>query len=155
MRLNQMFKIEFLNENLLSNAKADVLEELIGVLIKSGLKIDKAKAIDVLQQREKLGSTGIGDGVAIPHGKIADIHELVVVFGRSYKGIDFNASDGKPVHLFFLLLAPENSTGQHLKALARISKMLKTPNFRKKLIDAESTSDLYKAIVEQDESCPV
>lgn len=150
-----MFKIEFLNENLLSNTKADVLAELINVLISSGLKIDRAKAIDVLQQREKLGSTGIGDGVAIPHGKISELSDLVVAFGRSKNGIAFDAIDGKPVYLFFLLLAPENSTGQHLKALAKISKMLKTPNFRKKLIDAKSTSDLYKVIVEQDESCPL
>ena len=155
MRLDQVFKIEFLNENLTSNTKTDVLEELISVLINSGLKIDRAKAIDVLQQREKLGSTGIGDGVAIPHGKVSELHELIVAFGRSKKGIAFDAIDGKPVHLFFLLLAPENSTGQHLKALAKISKMLKTPNFRKKLIDARTTSDLYKAIIEQDESCPV
>jgi nitrogen PTS system EIIA component len=155
MRLDQIFKIEFLNDNLLSNTKADVLAELINVLIKSGLKINSAKAIDVLQQREKLGSTGIGDGVAIPHGKTSDINELVVAFGRSRKGIAFDAIDGKPVHLFFMLLAPENSTGQHLKVLAKISKMLKTPNFRKKLIDARTASDLYKVIVEQDESCPV
>lgn len=155
MRLDQIFKIEFLNENLLSENKMDVLAELINVMIKNGLKIDRAKAIDVLQQREKLGSTGIGDGVAIPHGKVSDLQELVVAFGRSKKGIAFDAIDGKPAHLFFLLLAPESSTGQHLKALAKISKMLKTPNFRKKLIDAKSTSDLYRAIVEQDESCPV
>lgn len=151
MRLDQMFKIEFLNDNLLSHAKKEVLGELIGVLISSGLKIDKDKALDVLLQREKLGSTGIGDGVAIPHGKIGDIQDLIVVFGRSRAGVDFESVDGKPAHLFFLLLAPENSTGQHLKALARISKMLKTPNFRKKLMDAKSTTDLYKAIVEQDE----
>lgn len=155
MRLDQIFKIEFLNENLSSNTKIDVLAELINVLINSGLKIDRTKAIDVLQQREKLGSTGIGDGVAIPHGKVSDLRDLVVAFGRSRRGIDFDAIDGKPVHLFFLLLAPENSTGQHLKALAKISKMLKTPNFRTKLIDAKTTGDLYKAIVEQDESCPV
>jgi nitrogen PTS system EIIA component len=155
MRLDQIFKIEFLNENLLSDTKIDVLAELINVLIASGLTIDRAKAVDVLQQREKLGSTGIGDGVAIPHGKVSDLHDLVVAFGRSRKGIAFDAIDGKPVHLFFLLLAPENSTGQHLKALAKISKMLKTPDFRKKLIDAKSTSDLYRAIVEQDEFCPV
>ena len=132
-----------------------MLAELINVLIQSGLKIDRTKAIDVLQQREKLGSTGIGDGVAIPHGKVPDLSELVVAFGRSREGISFDAIDGKPAHLFFLLLAPENSTGQHLKALARISRMLKTPDFRRKLLDADTTSDLYKAIIEQDESCPV
>ncbi len=155
MRLDQMFKIDFLSENLLSDSKAGVLAELINVLIASGLALNRSKAIDVLQQREKLGSTGIGDGVAIPHGKVSDLQDLVVAFGRSKKGVDFDAIDGKPVYLFFLLLAPENSTGQHLKALAKISKMLKTPNFRKKLIDAKTKSDLYKAIVEQDESCPV
>ncbi|MBP7342344.1 MAG: PTS sugar transporter subunit IIA [Syntrophaceae bacterium] len=154
MRLDQIFKSEFLSEKPTANTKADVLAELINVLIASGLTIDRVKAIDVLQQREKLGSTGIGDGVAIPHGKVSDLQDLVVAFGRSKTGIAFDAIDGKPVHLFFLLLAPENSTGQHLKALAKISKMLKTPNFRKKLLDAKSKSDLYKAIVEQDESCP-
>ena len=155
MRLDQMFKIEFLNENLLSNTKQEVLAELINPLIASGLKIDRARAIDILQQREKLGSTGIGDGVAIPHGKVSDLNEMVVAFGRSQQGIVFDAIDGKPVQLFFLLLAPEHSTGQHLKALAKISKMLKTPNFRKKLIDAKTKTDLYQAIVLQDESCAV
>ncbi|NLN39383.1 MAG: PTS sugar transporter subunit IIA [Smithella sp.] len=153
MRLDQIFKTEFLVESLASSNKRDVLGELIEVMIESGLKIDSAKAIDVLLQREKLGSTGIGEGVAIPHGKVSDLQELVVAFGRSKKGIDFDAIDGKPVHLFFLLLAPEGSTGQHLKALARISKMLKTPNFRKTLLEAETRNDLYKAIVEQDETC--
>ena len=155
MRLDQIFKTEFLVESLTSGNKKDVLGELIDVMIKNGLKINSDKAIDVLLQREKLGSTGIGEGVAIPHGKVSDLQELVVAFGRSKKGIDFDAIDGKPVHLFFLLLAPESSTGQHLKALARISKMLKTPNFRKTLLEAETRNDLYKAIVEQDESCSV
>ena len=155
MRLDQMFKIEFLNDHLSSHTKTDVLTELVTVLIESGLPIDRTKAIDVLQQREKLGSTGIGDGVAIPHAKVPDLQELVVAFGRSREGIAFDAIDGKPVQLFFLLLAPENSTGQHLKALAKISKMLKTPDFRKKLIDAKTKGDLFKTIVEQDESCPV
>lgn len=155
MRLDQIFKMEFLNENLLSDTKEGVLAELINILIESGLKIDRARAIDVLQQREKLGSTGIGDGVAIPHGKVSELQDMVIAFGRSRRGIAFNAIDGKPVRLFFLLLAPEHSTGQHLKALARISKMLKTPNFRKTLIDAKTKNDLYKAIVEQDASCPL
>lgn len=155
MRLDQMFKIEFLHENLSATAKKDVLTELVSVLVANGQKIDAAKAVDVLLQREKLGSTGIGDGVAIPHGKISDLNDLVVIFGRSQKGIDFDAIDGKPTHLFFLLLAPEHSTGQHLKALAKISKMLKTPNFRRKLIEAKTKTDLFKIIIEQDESCSV
>lgn len=155
MRLDQIFKMEFLSENLLSDTKEGVLAELINLLIGSGLKIDRAKALDVLQQREKLGSTGIGDGVAIPHGKVSELQDMVIAFGRSRRGVSFDAIDGKPVQLFFLLLAPEQSTGQHLKALARISKMLKTPNFRKTLVDAKTRTDLYKAIVEQDASCPL
>jgi PTS system, fructose subfamily, IIA component len=155
MQMDQILKIGFLNENMLAKTKAEALEELVNALIKGGLRLDCAKVIEVLQQREKLGSTGIGDGLAIPHGKISSLNEIVVAFGRSKKGVDFDSLDGKPVHIFFLLLAPENSVGQHLKALARISKMLKTANFRKKLIETELKSDLYKLIIEQNETCPL
>ena len=155
MQMDQILKIGFLNENMLAKTKAEALDELVHTLIKGGLKLDSAKVIEVLQQREKLGSTGIGDGLAIPHGKISSLDEIVVAFGRSKKGVDFDSLDGKPVHIFFLLLAPENSVGQHLKALARISKMLKKANFRQKLIETESKSDLYKLIIEQNETCPL
>jgi nitrogen PTS system EIIA component len=155
MQMDQILKIGFINENMLAKTKAEALEELVNALIKGGLRIDCAKVIEVLQQREKLGSTGIGDGLAIPHGKISNLDEIVVAFGRSKKGVDFDSLDGKPVHIFFLLLAPENSVGQHLKALARISKMLKTANFRQKLIETDSKSDLYKLIIEQNEKCPL
>lgn len=153
MQMDQIFKIGFLNENMLAKTKTEALEELVNALIKGGLKLNCAKVIEVLQQREKLGSTGIGDGLAIPHGKISSLDEIVVSFGRSKKGVDFDSLDGKPVHIFFLLLAPENSVGQHLKALARISKMLKKANFRQKLIETDSKSDLYKLIIEQNETC--
>jgi PTS system nitrogen regulatory IIA component len=155
MRLDQIFKKEYLSDHLSAKTKKGALAELVNILVEGGVKLDVEKAVEILQQRENLGSTGIGDGVAIPHGKISDIKELVVAFGRSKDGIDFGAIDGKPVHIFFLLLAPDNSAGQHLKALAKISKMLKTVNFRKKLSEATSTSDLYKLIVEQDESYPL
>jgi len=155
MRLDQILKIEYINDNLQARNKDEVLTELTETITKGGLKIDTANIIDVLQQREKLGSTGIGDGVAIPHGKIGALEELIVSFGRSKAGVSFDSMDGKPVHLFFLLLAPENSSGQHLKALAKISKMLKAGNFRKKLMEAKTKSDLYKVIIEQDETCPV
>ncbi len=153
MRLEQILKIEYLNDNLQAKNKTEALAELSEIVMKGPLKLNKTKIFDVLQQREKLGSTGIGDGVAIPHGKIADLEELIVGFGRSKNGVAFDSIDGKPVHLFFLLLAPENCTGQHLKALAKISKMLKAGNFRRKLMDAKSSSDLYKIIIEQDETC--
>jgi PTS system nitrogen regulatory IIA component len=109
--------------------------------------------LNVLLEREKLGSTGIGDGIAIPHGKMSGLNDLMISFGRSKDGIDFNAMDGKPVHLFFLLMAPENSAGQHLKILAKLSRMLKDTNFRKKLMSAKSKDELYKIIEERNDAC--
>jgi PTS system nitrogen regulatory IIA component len=123
------------------------------MIIKGGRNLDKLQVLDILLQREKLGSTGIGDGVAIPHGKLGTLQDIVLAFGRSREGVAFDSIDGRPVHLFFLLLAPENSAGQHLKALAKISKMLKVGNFRKKLMEAKSKNDIYKVIIEQEEAC--
>jgi len=153
--MGQLFKIGFINENMLAKTKAEALNELVNTLIKGGINLDSADVVDVLQQREKLGSTGIGDGLAIPHGKISTLDEIVVAFGRSENGVDFDSLDGKPVHIFFLLLAPENSVGRHLKVLARISKMIKIANFRQKLIRTELKSDLYKLIIEQNGTCPL
>jgi PTS system nitrogen regulatory IIA component len=155
MQLNQILKIEFINANLLAKNKDEALEELVNTIIRGGLKLNSSSIINILKQRESLGSTGIGDGVAIPHGKISDINDIVVAFGRSDEGIVYDSLDGKPVHLFFLLLAPENSAGQHLKILAKISKMLKDANFRKKLLKAGSQSELYEIIIEQENICVV
>ena len=131
MQLNQIFKMEFINPHLSARSKDGALEEMIHTVIIGGLKLNSSSIIDILKQRESLGSTGIGDGVAIPHGKISDIHDIVMAFGRSEDGIAFDSLDGKPVHLFFMVLAPENSAGQHLKILAKISKMLKDESFVK------------------------
>jgi len=150
MCLEQLLKMEYLNENLQAKNKTEALAELSEMVMKGSLKLNKLKVYDSLLQREKLGSTGIGDGVAIPHGKIGDLEEVIVAFGRSRNGVAFDSIDGKPVHIFFLLLAPENSTSQHLKTLAKICRMLKTVNFRKKLMDAESNDDLYNVIIEED-----
>ena len=150
MQLNQILKIEFINANLSARNKDEALAELINTIIQGGIKLKHSSIIEILKQRENLGSTGIGDGVAIPHGKIPELDEIIVAFGRSMEGIPFNSLDGKPVHLFFLLLAPENSSGQHLKILAKISKMLKDVDFRKKLLKAKSQSDLYKIILDQE-----
>jgi nitrogen PTS system EIIA component len=152
MRLEQILKLEFVNDNLQAKNKAEALTELSEMVMKGPLKLNSFQILDVLQQREQLGSTGIGDGVAIPHGKVGALDELIVSFGRSKNGVAFDSVDGKPVHLFFLLLAPENCTGRHLKTLAKISRMLKVGNFRKKLMEANSKSDLYKIIIDQDEA---
>ncbi len=153
MRLEKILKLDYLNDDMQARSKTEALAELASLVTKGSRDLNKSQICDVLQQREKQGSTGIGDGVAIPHGKIGDLEELILAFGRSKNGVPFDSIDGKPVHLFFLLLAPENCTGQHLKALAKVSKMLKTGNFRKKLTDAKSNSDLYNIIIEQDETC--
>ncbi|MBM2837586.1 MAG: IIA-like nitrogen-regulatory protein PtsN [Deltaproteobacteria bacterium] len=104
-----------------------------------------------MAEREKLGSTGIGDGVAIPHGKLKDVKVMMAAFGRSSRGVDFQAIDGKPVHIFFMLVAPEEMAGPHLKALARISRLLKEPSRRKAFLEAKSREDIYRLISEGDE----
>ena len=113
--------------------------------------LDRDEVIRVLQERERLGSTGIGDGVAIPHGKLKNIEHLMISFGRSRAGIDFDSMDGKPAHLFFLLVAPEESVGVHLKMLARISKLLKSPVVRQRLLEASTGEDLCRIIAEEEE----
>ena len=155
MQLEQIFKIEYISADLMAKNKEDALSEMVNTIIRGGLKLNKSSILDILKQRERLGSTGRGEGVAIPHGKIADLNDIVIAFGRSSGGITYDSLDGKPVHLLFLLLAPENSAGQHLKILAKISKMLKEPEFRKKLLKARSQSELYKIIIEQDDACAV
>jgi PTS system nitrogen regulatory IIA component len=102
-------------------------------------------------ERERLGSTGIGGGIAIPHGKLGALKSLLMAFGRSRKGVEFDAMDGKPTHLFFLLLAPEDSTGAHLKMLARISRSLKNSVFRERLMTAADGRELYMVIQKEDE----
>jgi PTS system nitrogen regulatory IIA component len=105
----------------------------------------------VLIERERLGSTGIGDGIAIPHGKSPDLDHLLISFGRSRQGVDFDSLDGKPAHLFFLVLAPENSAGVHLKALARISRLLKSHNIRSELMNAADAAEIFEIFSKQDE----
>ena len=151
MKITEILKREFVLEQLKAGNKRDALAELAGVFAQGRIKVDSEAMLHVLLERERLGSTGIGDGIAIPHGKLHGLEEMVVSFGRSREGIAFEAMDGKPVHLFFLLMAPENSAGQHLKALAKISRMLKDANFRKNLLEAKMHEDLFRIIVEKDD----
>lgn len=151
MKITDMLKREFVVEQLKAGNKRDALAELAGVFALGRIKVDSEAMLHVLLERERLGSTGIGDGIAIPHGKLHGLEEMVVSFGRSREGIAFEAMDGKPVHLFFLLMAPENSAGQHLKALAKISRMLKDANFRKSLLEAKMHEDLFRIIAEKDD----
>lgn len=153
MKMTEMLRREFILEAMKARNKRDALEELAAVFAKGQIKVDSDAVMHVLLERERLGSTGIGEGIAIPHGKIAGIDEMVISFGRSHEGIAFEAMDGKPVHLFFLLVAPENSTGQHLKILAKISRMLKDSAFRKNLLEAKNQEDLFRIIAEKEDEC--
>ncbi|PLX41478.1 MAG: PTS fructose transporter subunit IIA [Deltaproteobacteria bacterium] len=149
-----MLVVDFLKEewilaDIASTDKEGVLAEMVaafGDVIK-----DKAAAVRVLLEREKLGSTGIGEGIAIPHGKLTGLDKVISVFARSQDGVDFDAMDGAPVHNFFLLMAPEDSASMHLKALARISRLLKSRQFRDELAECSSASELYRKISEEDE----
>jgi PTS system nitrogen regulatory IIA component len=152
MQITDMFKKEYIIEELKAHSKRAVLSELSEIFTRSHPGIQNEAMVEVLLEREKLGSTGIGDGIAIPHGKLKGLDSLVISFGRSREGIEFDAIDGKPVYLFFLLMAPESSTGQHLKALAKISRMLKDQEFRNSLLSAKNAEDLYRRIAEKDES---
>ncbi|MBN1382895.1 MAG: PTS sugar transporter subunit IIA [Deltaproteobacteria bacterium] len=153
MNIVSMLQKEFVIENLKAKNKRDVLAELSGIFLKAYKNLDNEAVLDALLEREKLGSTCIGEGIAIPHGKLGSLDNLIAAFGRSEEGIEFNALDGKPVHIFFLLMAPENSTGQHLKALAKISRMLRDSEFRNQLMEAKSQDELYKIIKQKDETC--
>jgi len=150
MKISEILNKDLLILDLQSKNKKGVLEELAAVLVDQGKLSDLERVVEVLLDREKLGSTGIGDGIAIPHGKIKDLGGVVASFGRSREGVDFESIDQKPTHLFFLLVAPENSAGVHLKALARISRLLKDPSFRRRLMEAESREELFQIISEED-----
>ncbi|MFW6123046.1 MAG: PTS sugar transporter subunit IIA [Thermodesulfobacteriota bacterium] len=131
--------------------KQEALEELAATLVPGPEGLDLDTVVEVLMERERLGSTGIGDNVAIPHGKLADLSGLKLAFGRSLKGVDFESMDGKLSHLFFLLLASINSAGLHLKALAKISRMLMNGPLRENLMQASQGQDIYQLLAEKDE----
>ena len=152
MKIGDILSGDLIVPELTSKNKKEVLEELVSVIVKRNNLIDKEELIEVLLERERLGSTGIGDGIAIPHGKLKNIDTLLASFGKSIDGIDFDSMDGKPTHLFFLLVAPENSAGIHLKALARISRLLKDSSFIQDLMEAKLKDDLFKTIIERDEN---
>jgi len=136
--------------------KEGVLRELVSHLTKhsSNLPASAEQIVQALVDREQLGSTGVGEGVAIPHAKIGGLGDLVACFGRAREGVAFDSIDQYPVSLIFVLLVPENSAGAHLKALARISRLLKDGDFRSRLLQLDSDQAIYSAFVEEDSKHP-
>jgi PTS system nitrogen regulatory IIA component len=151
MKLADILAKESIIPELSGATKRQVLEELTDALLETRPHLDRDRLMRVLLDRERLGSTGIGDGIAIPHGKLRDLDQLALSFGRSTQGVDFESMDGKPVHLFFLLVAPENCAGIHLRALAKIARLLKNHSVRKKLGSGAGREEIYSIIQVEDE----
>lgn len=152
MKTSDFLCSKAVSSNLESTTKSEVIAELVGLLISAG-SIDKKyrkKVLEVLMAREALGSTAIGQGIAIPHGKCDCIKKLVGCLGVSKHGIQFDSLDGEPAHIFFLLIAPVDSAGPHLKALARISRLLKDKYIRESLKTAKDDKSMM-AIVQQED----
>jgi PTS system nitrogen regulatory IIA component len=142
---------ELIAPNLRATSKSEVLSELAHHLALRVDEVEERRLVEVLWERERLGSTAIGDGIAIPHGKLPGLRGVVGMFGRHPAGVDFDSLDGNPTRLFFLLVAPDESVGQHLKALARVSRLLKDADFRKRLIEASSATEILTLIRNEDE----
>lgn len=144
---------ELIVPQLSAHEKTAVIRELADHLaahVHASQKIDREVLAKVLLERERLASTAIGEGVAIPHGKLDAVGKLVACVGRAVEGVDFDSMDGRPTHLFFVLVAPENSTGVHLKALARISRLFKDPEFRTRLMQARDAQEIFRVIADED-----
>lgn len=150
MKILDFIYKETILTDLKATDKKGVLEELTQP-VASITQVDHKELVRVLIEREHLGSTGIGNGIGIPHGKLKSLSSLVLGFGLSQKGVNFDAIDKKPTHIFFLLLTPDNSAGIHLRLLAQISKLLKDDGFRNRLMEASGADDVLKTIEEVDE----
>ena len=152
MKISDFLCAKAVTADLKGTNKGEIIEELVGLLVGAGAieKKSKAKLIEVLLAREALGSTAIGQGIAIPHGKNESVGKLTAGLGVSKKGIDFDSLDGEPAYIFFLLVAPIDSAGPHLKALARISRLLKDKYFRENLKSAKDEKVILKLISQED-----
>ncbi len=138
--------------DLKGESKSDILREMMNSLAKNETGIDAEAALSAIMEREALGSTGVGEQVAIPHAKIADIEDISVLIGVKKDGIDFDSADGKPVKVFFMLVSPEKQMNMHLKTLARISKLVKMTDFKDRVTAESSTPERIYAILKEEES---
>lgn len=150
MRLVDFIRPELILSELAGQTKPQVLAELARHLARTQPGLDAEALARALLEREALASTAIGEDIAIPHGKLDSVTRLIGCLGRSSRGIDFDSLDKKPTHLFFVLIAPESSTGLHLKALARISRLFKDAEFRARLMRAGTAGELFRILEEED-----
>ena len=150
MKITDLLSSDMVLSDLRGTTKPEILKELAAGLCEKHPEIDRSELNAVLAERERLGSTAIGDGIAIPHGKLRGVTKIIGAFGRNLKGVDFESLDGNPTQLFFVLVAPEDSASLHLKALARVSRLLKDGSFRDRLIAAPNAAEIFRLIKEED-----
>jgi PTS system nitrogen regulatory IIA component len=150
MKVIEILTPEMVLPELKGSTKDQVLKELAQGLAAKYPELTLDDLTAVLSERERLGSTAIGDGIAIPHGKLRGVTKILGAFGRHREGVDFESLDGNPTHIFFVLVAPEDSASLHLKALARVSRLLKDDGFRSRLINAADAAEMYRLIREED-----
>ncbi|MBR34679.1 MAG: PTS fructose transporter subunit IIA [Nitrospinae bacterium] len=150
MKINEILTLETILAEVKANNKENSIEELAEFLCQNRAIADKSELVRVLLEREKLGSTGIGENVAIPHAKMKGLNQIIAAFGISKNGVEFDSLDQKPVNFIFVLLAPENATGTHLKALGRISRLLKNQELKSNLLKASNREDIYNIILNED-----
>jgi PTS system nitrogen regulatory IIA component len=151
MKISDYLREEWVVSDLRGKDKRSILKELSGPLVKPCQTASSDELLQVLLEREKLGSTGIGEGIAIPHGRLKNLKNFFISFGRSVKGVDFDSIDHHPTQIFFLVMAPENSTVDNLKLLGRIVALLKNSSFKKRLMEAKSQTELFQIISEEDQ----
>jgi PTS system nitrogen regulatory IIA component len=150
MTLQEILSPSAILVGLKGETKEQIIEELVDSLEKGAVVADRDRVLQAVLEREKIMSTGIGDGIAIPHGKSDAVLRLAAALGIHRRGVDFEALDGEPAYVFFLLVSPANVSGPHIKALARISRLLKNDDFKRRLIAATTTADIQR-IVEAEE----
>ena len=150
MKIDEILKKESVIADLAGKNKLEVIKEMTACLKQNNTIKDDQALFATLMEREKLGSTGIGENVAIPHGKSDELTQIITVFARSLGGVDFESLDQKPVHFVCMVIAPAHSTGQHLKALARISRLFKNQALREGILKAEDSNAIYSILLEED-----
>ncbi len=150
MKLSEILKADLIKIPLQKTDKKEIILEMIDTLSAAGKIQDREKVMQSVLEREQMMSTGIGNGVAIPHGKSNAVQELVVALGIAPQDVNFEALDGKPVRIVFMLVGPENSSSVHIKMLSRISRLLNQAAFRKKLIESPSNADAITLIIEEE-----
>jgi len=150
MKLLDLLKKEDITLDLKAKDKKSAIRELIRILQDSKAIKNSESVFQSVFDREKIGSTGIGQNIAIPHGKTADVKKIVGALGISKKGVEFQSLDGEPVHIIFLLLGPEDVSGEHLKALAKVARLFKDKFFRDAMRQAETVERIIEIIKKED-----